>query len=114
MILLGDKPEGAAEEESGPSSGAAGGTVGSEKHEAIVNDLKTQLKKSQEAQKELKLLLDMYKTAPKEQRDKVELMAAEKRLKADLADLKAQLAKLQVGLSSNMFRKTQCICLNFM
>jgi len=65
------------------------------KHEALVNDLKAQLKKSQEAQKELKLLLDMYKTAPKEQRDKVELMAAEKRLKAELGDVKGQMTKLQ-------------------
>ena len=60
-----------------------------------MNDLKAQLKKSQEAQKELKLLLDMYKTAPKEQRDKVELMASEKRSKAEIADLKAQIAKHQ-------------------
>ncbi|KAH6932261.1 hypothetical protein HPB50_004134 [Hyalomma asiaticum] len=38
----------------------------------IIRDLKAQLKKSQEAQRELKLLLDMYKGAPKEQRDKVQ------------------------------------------
>ena len=37
----------------------------------------------------------MYKTAPKEQRDKVELMASEKRSKAEIADLKAQVAKHQ-------------------
>ena len=35
-------------------------------------------------------MLDMYKTAPKEQRDKVELMAAEKRLKTELAKVKEQ------------------------
>uniref|UniRef100_A0A8C7Y201 E3 ubiquitin protein ligase n=1 Tax=Oryzias sinensis TaxID=183150 RepID=A0A8C7Y201_9TELE len=34
-------------------------------------------RKAQESQKEMKLLLDMYKSAPKEQRDKVQLMAAE-------------------------------------
>lgn len=39
----------------------------------IIRDLKAQLKKSQEAQRELKLLLDMYKGAPKEQRDKVQV-----------------------------------------
>lgn len=32
----------------------------------------------------MKLLLDMYRSAPKEQRDKVQLMAAEKKLKAEV------------------------------
>ena len=40
-------------------------------------------------------MLDMYKTAPKEQRDKVELMAAEKRLKTELAKVKEQLANIK-------------------
>lgn len=34
----------------------------------------------------MKLLLDMYKSAPKEQRDKVQLMAAEKKSKAEVRD----------------------------
>lgn len=42
------------------------------------------LRKAQESQKEMKLLLDMYKSAPKEQRDKVQLMAAEKKTKAEV------------------------------
>uniref|UniRef100_A0A8B9ITP3 E3 ubiquitin protein ligase n=1 Tax=Amazona collaria TaxID=241587 RepID=A0A8B9ITP3_9PSIT len=40
-------------------------------------------RKAQESQKEMKLLLDMYRSAPKEQRDKVQLMAAEKKAKAE-------------------------------
>jgi hypothetical protein len=32
----------------------------------------------------MKLLLDMYKSAPKEQRDKVQLMAAERKSKAEV------------------------------
>lgn len=32
----------------------------------------------------MKLLLDMYRSAPKEQRDKVQLMAAEKKTKAEV------------------------------
>lgn len=32
----------------------------------------------------MKLLLDMYKSAPKEQRDKVQLMAAERKAKAEV------------------------------
>lgn len=34
----------------------------------------------------MKLLLDMYKSAPKEQRDKVQLMAAEKKSKAEVCE----------------------------
>lgn len=33
----------------------------------------------------MKLLLDMYRSAPKEQRDKVQLMAAEKKAKAEVS-----------------------------
>lgn len=35
----------------------------------------------------MKLLLDMYKSAPKEQRDKVQLMAAERKSKAEVCSL---------------------------
>ncbi|GFT22021.1 e3 ubiquitin-protein ligase Bre1 [Nephila pilipes] len=59
----------------------------------IIRELKTQLKKSQEAQKELKLLLDMYKGAPKEQRDKAQLMAAEKKARAEVEELRNQIKK---------------------
>lgn len=46
-------------------------------------------------QKEMKLLLDMYKGVSKEQRDKVQLMAAEKKLRTELEDLRQQLKKIQ-------------------
>ncbi|KAF8767715.1 E3 ubiquitin-protein ligase Bre1 like protein [Argiope bruennichi] len=59
----------------------------------IIRELKAQLKKSQEAQKELKLLLDMYKGAPKEQRDKAQLMAAEKKARAEVEELRNQIKK---------------------
>lgn len=61
----------------------------------IIRDLKQQLKKSQEAQKEVKLLLDMYKGAPKEQRDKAQLMAAEKKARAEAEELRQQIKKVQ-------------------
>uniref|UniRef100_A0A671NBL6 E3 ubiquitin protein ligase n=1 Tax=Sinocyclocheilus anshuiensis TaxID=1608454 RepID=A0A671NBL6_9TELE len=38
--------------------------------------VRVDLKKAQESQREMKLLLDMYRSAPKEQRDKVQLMAS--------------------------------------
>lgn len=47
-------------------------------------------------QKEMKLLLDMYKGVSKEQRDKVQLMAIEKKLRSDIEDLRNQLKKMQV------------------
>lgn len=43
-------------------------------------------RKAQESQREMKLLLDMYRSAPKEQRDKVQLMAAEKKAKSEVTD----------------------------
>jgi hypothetical protein len=48
--------------------------------------------------KELKLLLDMYKSLNKDQRDKVQLMAAEKKLRAEVEELKLQLKKVQVWI----------------
>uniref|UniRef100_A0A224XJ13 E3 ubiquitin protein ligase n=1 Tax=Panstrongylus lignarius TaxID=156445 RepID=A0A224XJ13_9HEMI len=61
----------------------------------LVRDLKAQLKKTVNEQKEMKLLLDMYKGVSKEQRDKVQLMAAEKKLRAEVDDLRQQLKKVQ-------------------
>ncbi|KAK9512946.1 hypothetical protein O3M35_001249 [Rhynocoris fuscipes] len=61
----------------------------------LVRDLKAQLKKTVNEQKEMKLLLDMYKGVSKEQRDKVQLMAAEKKLRAEVEDLRQQLKKVQ-------------------
>uniref|UniRef100_A0A3B3VWC2 E3 ubiquitin protein ligase n=1 Tax=Poecilia latipinna TaxID=48699 RepID=A0A3B3VWC2_9TELE len=43
---------------------------------------------------EMKLLLDMYKSAPKEQRDKVQLMAAERKSKAEV-DLRMRVRELE-------------------
>lgn len=39
----------------------------------------------------------MYKGASKEQRDKVQLMASEKKIRAELEELRQQLKKLQVS-----------------
>ncbi|XP_058059656.1 E3 ubiquitin-protein ligase Bre1 [Anopheles bellator] len=61
----------------------------------LVRDLRNQLKKALNDQKEMKLLLDMYKGVPKEQRDKVQLMASEKKKCAEIEDLKVQMKKLQ-------------------
>lgn len=52
--------------------------------------------------KEMKLLLDMYKGVGKEQRDKVQLMAAERKTRAELEDLRQQVKKIQVCHSCNL------------
>ncbi|KAK6467726.1 E3 ubiquitin-protein ligase BRE1B-like [Huso huso] len=57
--------------------------------------VRTELKKAQESQKEMKLLLDMYKSAPKEQRDKVQLMAAERKAKAEVEELRQRVRELE-------------------
>ena len=45
--------------------------------------------------REMKLLLDMYKTLTKEQRDKAALMAAEKKIKAELEDSRNELRRVR-------------------
>lgn len=54
-------------------------------------------RKAQESQREMKLLLDMYRSAPKEQRDKVQLMAAEKKAKSEVINT-AQHSHLQTDI----------------
>ncbi|XP_060078358.1 E3 ubiquitin-protein ligase Bre1-like [Ylistrum balloti] len=61
----------------------------------VIKDLRSQLKQAQASQKELKLLLDMYKSAPKEQRDKVQLMASEKKARQEIEELKTHIKKMQ-------------------
>ena len=61
----------------------------------LIRNLKADLKKASNDSRELKLLLDMYKGVGKEQRDKVQLMAAEKKARQEVEDLKSQVKKLQ-------------------
>ncbi|XP_058654513.1 E3 ubiquitin-protein ligase BRE1A isoform X2 [Onychostoma macrolepis] len=57
--------------------------------------VRVDLKKAQESQREMKLLLDMYRSAPKEQRDKVQLMAAEKKAKSEAEELRQRVRDLE-------------------
>ncbi|KAK6192014.1 hypothetical protein SNE40_003570 [Patella caerulea] len=61
----------------------------------VIKDLRTQLKRALDSQKELKLLLDMYKSAPKEQRDKVQLMSSEKKARQEIEELRGHIKKMQ-------------------
>ncbi|CAH8849059.1 unnamed protein product [Trichobilharzia szidati] len=60
----------------------------------IIRDLKEQLKRSQESQKEMSVLLNMYKVIPKDQRDKAALLQCEAKLRAELSDAKSEIDKL--------------------
>lgn len=60
------------------------------------NKMNFSYRKAVNDQKEMKLLLDMYKGVSKDQRDKVQLMAAEKKLRAELEEAKQALKKIQV------------------
>ncbi|XP_028163425.1 E3 ubiquitin-protein ligase Bre1 isoform X2 [Ostrinia furnacalis] len=93
-----EKPLAVKKEEPDPegsegSSGAGAEAKGKEharaklqEQDQIIKELKQQLKKAVNEQKELKLLLDMYKGVSKEQRDKVQLMAAERKARQELED----------------------------
>merc|ERR1719471_1467046 len=59
-----------------------------------IKELKGNLKMAQNDLKEMKLLLDMYKTVTKETRDKVGLMAAEKKVRGELDEARQQLKKM--------------------
>lgn len=58
-------------------------------------DLKAQLKKALNDLKDTKVVMDTYKGVGKEQRDKVQLMAAEKKARQEVDEIKMQLKKLQ-------------------
>lgn len=66
----------------------------------VLRDLKAQLKKAHNDQREMKLLLDMYKGVGKEMRDKTQLMAAERKARLEIDDLKQQLKKMQANSDS--------------
>lgn len=54
-------------------------------------------RKAVNEQKELKLLLDMYKGVGKEQRDKAQLMAAERKARQELEDHRQKAKVAQVS-----------------
>merc|ERR1712223_1684888 len=61
----------------------------------VMKDLRKQLKDAQKDVREMKLLLDMFKTLPKDQRDKAQLMAAEKKVKSELDDSRNELKRVR-------------------
>ncbi|XP_069987087.1 E3 ubiquitin-protein ligase Bre1 isoform X1 [Penaeus vannamei] len=87
------KKEGKEGKES--KQGGAAASAKDTRENEIIRNLKSEHKKAVNDYRELKLLLDMYKGVGKEQRDKVQLMAAEKKARQEVEELKAQVKKLQ-------------------
>lgn len=54
-------------------------------------------RKAVNEQNDLKVLLNIYKNMNKDKRDKAQLMLMEKKLRAELEDLKQQMRRLQVN-----------------
>lgn len=81
--------------EEGAASANANSAHIIEKLERENRDLKTQLKKALSDLKDTKLVVDQYKGVSKDTRDKVQWMAAEKRVRAELEEMKIQMKKLQ-------------------
>lgn len=67
-------------------------------HDSTKSKLIELFRKAVNEQKELKLLLDMYKGVSKEQRDKVQLMAAERKARQELEDHRQKAKMAQVTL----------------
>lgn len=61
----------------------------------IIKDLKIELKKAQDKERDLKLLLDMYKCSSKDLREKAQIMAAEKKARMELEEARNQLRRFQ-------------------
>merc|ERR1712059_71035 len=68
--------------------------MGALKDGETIKELKANLKKATNEMKERSLLLDMYKTCTKETRDKVALMAAEKKIRGEVEDARQQIKKM--------------------
>ncbi|XP_063620484.1 E3 ubiquitin-protein ligase Bre1 [Cydia splendana] len=86
-------PAGAAEAKSAAAKDHSRARL--QEQDLLIKDLKQQLKKAVNEQKELKLLLDMYKGVSKEQRDKVQLMAAERKARQELEDHRQKTKMMQ-------------------
>ena len=72
------------------------------KDNETIKELKINLKKANNELKERSLLLDMYKSAPKETRDKVMLMAEEKKIRVELDESKYVYAFFCYCLTSDL------------
>ncbi|KAA0194032.1 Ribosomal protein S6 kinase beta-1 [Fasciolopsis buskii] len=73
-------------------------TPASSSSEEMIRDLKEQLKRSQESQKEMSVLLNMYKVIPKDQRDKAALLQCEAKLRSELTVARVELERLHSTL----------------
>ncbi|ESO00725.1 hypothetical protein HELRODRAFT_192589 [Helobdella robusta] len=71
----------------------------------IIKDLKCDIKKLQEKEKEIKIHLDSLKSMSKEGRDKAQLMASEKKAKMEFEESRNHMRRLQQELDRKERRK---------
>ncbi|XP_041456820.1 E3 ubiquitin-protein ligase BRE1A-like [Lytechinus variegatus] len=71
------------------------GKDGMKNESDLVKELRASLKKAQESQKELKLLLDMYKGLAKEQREKAQIMSNERKARMEIDELQKRIRHLE-------------------
>lgn len=71
------------------------GKEGIKNESELVKELRASLKKAQEGQKELKLLLDMYKGLAKEQREKAQIMSNERKARIEIDELQKRIRHLE-------------------
>lgn len=74
---------------------AIGAKHGSINDSEVIRDLRGQLKKAQDAQKEMATSLELFKSVPREQRDKVALLQSEQKLRSEVAELRAEVGRLR-------------------
>ena len=79
--------------------------------ETIIRELKLQLKKEQDSKRELKFLLEAFKSVEKEKREKAQIMANEKKVRCEMEELKHKKMisdKKRPPMSQDEFTKKVC------
>ncbi|CAL8124664.1 unnamed protein product [Orchesella dallaii] len=104
-MVAGTEPGGGGGAPSNSSSNSASKTSESD----TVKELRSELKKSLNVQRDMKTLLDLYKGASKEHREKVELMSAERKLRQELEEVKKVVASLQPTIQEER-KKAAVVC----
>lgn len=61
----------------------------------LIKDLRCQLKKAQDSQKEMAASLELFKSVPREQREKVALLQSEQKLRSEVAELRTEVGRLR-------------------
>ncbi|CAF4684675.1 unnamed protein product [Rotaria sp. Silwood1] len=97
LLDFGDVTEGDLDDSSTSNtlSRLSSNAMTTEDKDTEIRTLKSENKKLSDVVKEYKILLTMYRSAPKETRDKANLMTSEKKLRQELEETRNELKKVQ-------------------